>query len=137
MKKCEEKIDKICKQCVTCKELLKYVVEKIANNEIDKLKYVQEDTVKKLKCRQYYLKKKYDDLMEKTSGGDLTFFVNKVLKGMHFEKRAALVLEMVVSGEMFGEVGKDVTKYFVKNKVRKLFTAWRLCKDKIPRIKDA
>ena len=130
LKKCEEKIDKVSKQCVMYKELLKSVVEKRAINEIEKLKSAQEDTVKKLKHRQYYLKKKHDDLIKNMSGGVLTFFVNKVLKGMHFEKRAALVLEMVLSGKMFGEVEKDVTKDFVKNKVRKVFTAWRLCKAK-------
>ena len=49
---------------------------------------------------------------------------------MHFEKCAALVLEMVVSDDMFEDVKKDVTKDFVKNKIRKAFTAWRLCKAK-------
>ena len=71
---CEEKIDKVSKQCVNYKELLKSVVEKREINEIEKLKSAQEDTVKKLKHRQYYLKKMHDDLIENMSGGVLTFF---------------------------------------------------------------
>ena len=74
LKKCEEKIDKVSKQCVIYKELLKSVVEKREINEIEKLKSAQEDTVKKLKHRQYYLKKIHDDLIENMSGGVLTFF---------------------------------------------------------------
>ena len=74
----------------------------------------QAKELKKLKRWQYYLKKKCDELLKKIDGGDLTYFVNKVLKGMHFEKRAALVLDMEVSGELFGDAVKEVTIFFGK-----------------------
>ena len=48
------------------------------------------------------------------SGSDLNLFVNHALKGMHFEKRAAIVLKMVFSGEMFGAASTSVGKDFVK-----------------------
>ena len=66
--------------------------------------------------------------MKKMSGSYLNFFVNHALKGMHFEKRSALVLEMVFSGEMFDEAGTSVGKDFVTKEVQKEITAWRLCK---------
>ena len=49
---------------------------------------------------------------------------------MHFERRAALILDMVVSEEFFDKVGKDASIQFVKKEVRKVFTAWHLCKAK-------
>ena len=58
----------------------------------------------------------------------ICLFVNKVLKVMHFERRAALILDMVVLGEFFGKAGKDASIQFVKKEVRKVFTAWHLFK---------
>ena len=52
--------------------------------------------------------------MKQMSSNNLTCFVNKILKGMHFQKRAVFVLDMVVSGKMFGDAGKDVSKKFVQ-----------------------
>ena len=56
---------------------------------------------------------------------------------MHFENRAALVLDLVFSGEMFGKAGQEVGKEFARKEVRKIMSSWRLCKKRIPRIKDA
>ena len=64
------------------------------------------------------------------SGENLSTFINKVLKGMHFENRASLVLDLVFTGEMFGEAGKVASKHFVCQQVQKTITAWRLCKAK-------
>ena len=46
---------------------------------------------------------------------------------MHFDKRAAVVLDLVVSGDLFGEKGKEATKQFIRHEVRKTFKAWKLC----------
>ena len=102
-----------------------------ANSKIAQVLSEQDTMVKKIKRRQYYLQKRNKDLMEQMSGNNLTFFVNNILNGMHFEKYAALVLDMVVSGEMFGEAGKDATKELVKREVHKVFTACCLCKAKV------
>ena len=56
----------------------------------------QNEVVKKLQRRQYYLKKNHDDLM-KNDWFRFDFFVNHALKGMNFEKRAAIALGMVFS----------------------------------------
>ena len=45
--------------------------------------------------KQYYLIKQNKELTEKNCGGDLSVFVNDFLKGMHFENRATLVLDLV------------------------------------------
>ena len=74
--------------------------------------------MKKLKRKQYYLQKKNTELMKELNANNLTFFVNKILKGMHFGKRAALILDMVVSGELFGEGGRNASRNFMRNELR-------------------
>ena len=118
------------KKCMKYKASIEHVVNIRADAKIDNLISTQEETVKKLKRKQYYLQKKNNDLMKELNANNLSFFVNKILKGMHFGKRAALILDMVVSGELFGEGGKDERINFVRKEVRKVFTAWRLCKAK-------
>ena len=67
-----------------------------------------EITTSKLRWKQYYLTKKNNKLTEKLNSTNLCDFVNEFLKGMHFENRAFLVLELVHSGEMFGDAGKKL-----------------------------
>ena len=130
LKKCKNKIADMSNQFIFYKCTIDSVVEKKADSRIKELVTAQDATVKKLKRRQYYLEQKNKELMKQMSGNNLTFFVNKILKGMHFKERAALVLDMVVSGKMFGDAGKDASKNFVQKEVRKVFTAWRLCRAK-------
>ena len=52
----------------------------------------------------------------------------KKSEGHAFRKRAALVLEMMMFGEMFGKAGQHTTKDFVTKEVRKVITGWHLCK---------
>ena len=42
----------------------------------------------------------------------------------------ALVLDLVFSGEIFGKAGQEVGKEFAQKEVRKIISAWRLCKTK-------
>ena len=100
------------------------------DKKINELKAAHEATVKKMKRQHYYLTKQNKELTEKMSSGNLSVFVNELLKRMHFEKRATLVLDLVFSGEMFGEAGKKVGRQFITREVRKLLPAWRLCKAK-------
>ena len=118
------------KKCMKYKASIEHVVNIRADAKNDNIISMQEETVKKLKRKQHYLQKKNNDLMKELNANNLTFFVNKILKGMHFGKRAALILDMVVSGELFGEAGKDASNDFLRKEVRKVFTAWRLCKAK-------
>ena len=99
-----------------------------SNEEISKVAISQQETVKKLRQKQCYLAKKNKERTREMSNTNLTYFVNKVLKCMHFEKHTALVLEIVMSGEMFGEAGQSVGKDFIAKEVRKVITAWHLCK---------
>ena len=45
--------------------------------------------------------------MSKIESKDISFFVNHVLKGMRFEKRAAVVMDLVILSNLFGEKGKE------------------------------
>ena len=64
--------------------------------------------------------------------GIFLFFMNKCLakQTRSQKKRVSLVLDMVVSGEVFGNHGKEARKKFVKKQVQKTFSAWDLCKAK-------
>ena len=66
--------------------------------------------------------------MKELSGTNLSTFVNNYLKGIHKNKRATLVLEMVMSGEMFGEASQSAEKDFITKQVHKIIMAWRLWK---------
>ena len=59
-----------------------------------------------MKRQHYHLTKHNKELTEKMSSGNLSVFVNEVIKRMHFEKCASLVLDLVFSGKMFGNAGK-------------------------------
>ena len=52
-------------------------------------KWAQGETVKKLKRKQYYLQQKNNELMKQMSANNLSFFVNKILKGDHFKKESS------------------------------------------------
>ena len=94
-------------------------------------KWAQGETVKKLKRKQYYLQQKNNELMKQMSANNLSFFVNKILKGDHFKKESSPNSRYLVSGELFGKDGKDAaSNIFFKKEVHKVFTAWYLCKAK-------
>ena len=84
----------------------------------------------KLRWKQYYLTKKNNELTEKLNSTKLCDFVNAFLKGMHFKNCAFLVLELVHSGEMFGDAGKKVGMEFARQSVNSIMSEWRLCKTK-------
>ena len=124
-------------KCMKYKASIEHVVNIRADAKIDNLISTQEETVKKLKRKQYYLQKKNNDLMKELNVNNLTFFVNKILKGMHFGKRAALILDMVVSGELFGEAGKVASSDFVRKEVQ-FFSQPGVCaRQRIRRTRDA
>ena len=81
----------------------------------------------KLKRRCNYLDKKNKKLICKMESKDISFFVNHALKNMRVHKRAELVMDMVMSGDLFGEKGVQASKEIVRKEVRKKFTAWKLC----------
>ena len=89
-----------------------------AAKDIEELNEEHKGTVNKLR-KKYYLTKKNKDLTESMSRVNLSVFINKILKGMYFENRASLVLDLVLTGEMFGEAGKVVGKHFVPRQVQK------------------
>ena len=119
---------KLKKQCRLYKLTVDDLADKRARGEISKAANEQEEIVEKLRQKQYCLVKKNRDLMREMSSTNLNFFVNKVLKGMHFEKQGAFVLNMVMSDEVFGNAVTSAGKQFVTNEVYKVITAWRLCK---------
>ena len=95
------------------------VEKRKATKHIEELNAEHKETVNKLRKKQYYLTKKNKDLTESMSRGNLSTFINKVLKGMHFENRASLVLDLVFTGEISGEAGKVAGKHFVCHQVKK------------------
>ena len=82
------------------------------NEEIRKLADAHNDQVKKLRRKQYYITQKNKNIMKKIDDGDLSFFMNKCLakQTRSKEKRASLVLDMVVSGEVLAIMGKRPEK---------------------------
>ena len=59
--------------------------------------------------------------MEKLEDGDVSFFVNKSLYcTRNKEKHTAPVLDMVVTGEMFGEKGKKQRIFLLERSARKI-----------------
>ena len=86
--------------------------------------------IKKLRRKQYHLQQKNKELASKLVNMDINYFINRALKYVRFEKRAALVLDLVMSGKMFGDRGIEGGKEFMRQEVRKTFTAWRLCQAK-------
>ena len=86
--------------------------------------------IKKLRRKQYYLQQKNKELASKLVNMDINYFINRALKYVRYEKRAALVLDLVMSGKMFGEQGIEGGKEFMRQEFRKTFTAWRLCQAK-------
>ena len=67
---------------------------------------MHKETVNQLRQRQYYLTKENKEMTKKLNSTNLSNFVNEYLKGMQFENHATLVLDLVYSGEMFGDAGK-------------------------------
>lgn len=103
-------------------------IESEKEKEISALKEQHKIEMVKLQRSRRYYKDKNEDIMAKMADNDLNFFINHALKGKHFKTRAATVLDLVVSGELFGEeASKKATTKFVRKEVRKTFTAWRLC----------
>ena len=80
-------------------------------------------TTSKLRWKQYYLTKKNNKLTEKLNSTDLCDFVNEFLKGTYFENCVALVLELVHSGDMFGDAGKKVGMEFARQSVKSIISA--------------
>ena len=90
------------------------------DKEIKKLTDAHADQVKKLRRKQYYLNQKNKEYTDKINDGDVSFFMNKCLhRTRSKEKRATFVLNMVVSGEMFGQKGKQAGQKFVRIQCRK------------------
>ena len=52
------------------------------------------------------------------------------MKGIHFEKCATLVLDLVFPGRMFGKAGQKFGKDYARKEVRKIMPSWRLLKTK-------
>ena len=129
MKKSHVNLKKKWKECEEYKISVEIIAKKKADDEVENMTEAHNVTVKKLRRKQYYLTKKNKKLNNVLGAANLSFFVNKILKGMHFEKRASLVLDMVISGDMFSVAGKTMGKMITKE-VRKVFAAWRLCKAK-------
>lgn len=50
---------------------------------------------------------------------DLSFFINNPLTWMCFEKQAAIGFGLVVSGELFGDRRKEVTKDLARKEVER------------------
>ena len=63
------------------------------------------------------LEEKNDDLMSKMENNDLNFFINHTLKGKYFKNRVIIVFDLVVSGELFGDCGKETTTKFLRKEV--------------------
>ena len=101
------------------------------DKEIKELTDAHADQVKKLRRKQYYLNQENKEYTDKVNDGDVSFFMNKCLhRTRSKEKCATFVLNMVVSGEMFGQKGKQAGQKFVRKQCRKTYTAWGLCKAK-------
>ena len=102
-------------------------IEEKKQKAILNVQLIHKDDVTKLKRQNKYLKKKHEDFVSKMESKDLSFFVNRTLKGMHFEKRASVVLDLVVCGTLFGEKVKKASKKIIWREVKKTFRAWKLC----------
>ena len=98
--------------------------------EISDIVAKHESQIKKLRRGQYYLQTNNKYLKMQLNSIDINYFVNRALKYVRFEKRAALVLDLVMSGDMFGAKGQEGGKEFIQKDVQKTFTAWRLCQAK-------
>ena len=92
--------------------------------------FESESNIKQLKRKNRYLVEKYNRIVQTYTSGDITQNINELLKGMRYEKRAKLVLELVVFGGMFGKIGNEVGEDYVLSEVRRKFPAWKLCKAK-------
>ena len=80
----------------------------IENDKLLEKEKTHKEKVNKLRQKQYYLTKKNKELTKKLNSTNLSDFVNEYLKGMHFQNRAALVLDLVYSEEMFRDAGKKL-----------------------------
>ena len=60
--------------------------------------------------------------------------INAVLRGVRYEKRANIVLDLVYNGDLFGDTDAEIGKIYAQNIMKNKFPAWKLCKakDKAP-----
>ena len=105
-------------------------MEVMKKNELLAIQADHDMELKKVKRKQYYLAKKNKEILEKIDNGDISFVVNRALKGISKKKRADVVLDMVMDGSMFGPKGQQAGKKFVRKEVRKTYPAWRLSQAK-------
>ena len=102
-------------------------IEIAKTKEIRQLQATHVSQIKKLKRKQYYLVKKNNNLQVKLENLDILFVINKALHNVRIGKRADIILNMVMNGDMFGEKGQDAGTQFIWREVRKTYPAWKLC----------
>ena len=56
--------------------------------------------------------------------------INDVLRGVCYEKRAHIVLDLVYNGDIFGDTGAEIGEIYAQNVMKKKVPAWKLCKAK-------
>ena len=85
---------------------------------------------KQQKRKISYLTQRIQKLHQERKNENLVTTINKVLKGVRYDKRANKVLDLMYSGDLFGASGTAVGELFARNIMKKKFPAWKLCKAK-------
>ena len=77
-----------------------------------------------------YLTGKIKARDEEISSRNVITAINTALKGVKYSKRTNIIFDLVFSGELFGEYGKNAGQHYAQQVIKKKFPAWKLCKAK-------
>ena len=106
--------------------------QKILAKENSILETVGRDLEKKLNATVCKLDKLINEahVNQNSKNNDLVEVINGALKGVRYEKRTTIILDLVYNGTLFGKKGKEVGDNYARQVMKKKFPAWKLCKAK-------
>ena len=97
---------------------------------------VLESTSRDLKMKLDETVRKLDRLINKahesknSMNNDLVEVIDGALKGIKYENRTTIILDLIYDGTLFGDKGKDMGENYARQVMKKKFPAWKLCKAK-------